>query len=810
MRALAGHPGTLAWRALRLGRSQRRARWPSTAGLRKYWNGNDAFDFGIDARVSRRHARLVPHRITKGGNDARGIRVEHRAIRHRRTIEREGDLEPVSFPTRNDMDVIMGLVLPRGRPAVHDQIEVLTSGDTADGVREPHRDLKKMRTKLLRHIQHRLIVLARHDQYVAVVHWLDVHERNRVAVLVADGHLSGAMDQITKGAMVRVRHARSKRREGASSDAGSSRAARASKLTPMSLWSMQIPLPMSAWLPLTLAALAPLVLLAAVVPLSKRRSRGLATVLALRAVVLLAVGFATIAAVATVAVVETGIRELQARHAADLDRLVRDLERSPFGIAGPEAPLHLALFRARDASVVVAAAGTERCQSVCRVSLSAANTDSTGVRQRLVSSWPSRPGNASIASIGGRMILLLSKPLRDVRGMTTGTVVAGVDVQYLGDQAARTAWILLSLSYALLVLVGWSSWQQVSRSLAARIHAITGQIQAGSVEDGGDHLAIEAQELRELADSVTRYIETTLEQQKSSDERYRRLVDLAPDGVLMCSSTSIKFANPAALTLAGARSREDLIGVPIDTFLEFESPLVPGQPRSALRPARWKRLDGAVLHVEVAEIAGSDPNTVRRYGDGDFDLRQYLVRDVTDRHHREAALAHRAEHDSLTGLVNRACFESRLIELLQPGSASSRLGAFRQVAVLFIDLDAFKPVNDRYGHAAGDAVLVAVAQRLRDSTRGSDLVARLGGDEFAVLLEVRNHDEVRQVSDRILSSLDAPIAYDGQELRVGASIGIADTPVGGEENSLTAAELLRTADIAMYTAKQSGGNRAAA
>jgi diguanylate cyclase (GGDEF)-like protein len=130
------------------------------------------------------------------------------------------------------------------------------------------------------------------------------------------------------------------------------------------------------------------------------------------------------------------------------------------------------------------------------------------------------------------------------------------------------------------------------------------------------------------------------------------------------------------------------------------------------------------------------------------------------------------------------------------------LGVSRQIAVLFIDLDGFKPVNDQYGHAAGDAVLVAVAERLRDSTRGSDLVARFGGDEFAVLLEVRDHDEVTRVAQRILASLERSIPYEGQELRIGASIGIADTHVGGTTPALTAAELLHAADLAMYAVKQ--------
>jgi diguanylate cyclase (GGDEF)-like protein len=151
-----------------------------------------------------------------------------------------------------------------------------------------------------------------------------------------------------------------------------------------------------------------------------------------------------------------------------------------------------------------------------------------------------------------------------------------------------------------------------------------------------------------------------------------------------------------------------------------------------------------------------------------------------------------------------------LKELVEAGAGASRSAGQRQVAVLFIDLDEFKPVNDRYGHAAGDAVLVAVAARLRESTRGSDLIARLGGDEFAVLLDVRDREEVTSVSDRILESLERPIVHDDVELRVGASIGIADTHLGGDRPSRTAAELLRIADIAMYAAKAKGGNQAAA
>jgi diguanylate cyclase (GGDEF)-like protein/PAS domain S-box-containing protein len=567
----------------------------------------------------------------------------------------------------------------------------------------------------------------------------------------------------------------------------------------MNPWLTQIPLALHAWLPLGLAACVPLLLLSAIVTGARRRARGIATVLAVRTVVLLGVGFAFLVAIATIAVVHTGLVELRQRHEGDVQSLAADLARIPNALITGEARLRLTLLRAKQPGVAFIVVGDQNCHAVCVVSLGDQTISANDVRRQIASGWPDASGrDYNTLSVGGRPYLLIAEPLKNASGGTSGTVIAAIDADYLAQQATRTAWVLLGIAYAFLALVGWSSWQQLDKSLGARIYAITSQIRAGTTGDPIESLKYDGHELRELADSVSTYIKSTLEAQKSSDERYRRLVELAPDGIIMCSSTSIKFANSAALALTGATSRYDVVGLPIENFLEFDSTDIPAF-KTAPRPARWKRIDGTILHVEVAEIA-----------DGRDSSRQYLIRDITDRRNREALLAHRAEHDSLTGLVNRARFETRLKELLQPGSTSPRLGVERLVAVLFIDLDDFKPVNDRYGHAAGDAVLIAVADRLRDSTRGSDLIARLGGDEFAVLLEVRDQDEVNAVVDRILASLERPIMFDDVELRVGASIGIADTHVGTEQTLMSAAELLRAADIAMYSAKAKGGNRAAA
>jgi diguanylate cyclase (GGDEF)-like protein len=161
-------------------------------------------------------------------------------------------------------------------------------------------------------------------------------------------------------------------------------------------------------------------------------------------------------------------------------------------------------------------------------------------------------------------------------------------------------------------------------------------------------------------------------------------------------------------------------------------------------------------------------------------------------------LAHQAYHDTLTGLANRALFHERVDEALAEAAAENS-----KVAVLFIDLDDFKTVNDTMGHAAGDAQLIAVAHRIDSCVGEGDTAARLGGDEFAVLLrKVGNDSEVRSVADAILVALGDPIEIDGVPVITQASIGIA-THVGAAD----AAELMQHADVAMYTAKRNGKGR---
>lgn len=158
-------------------------------------------------------------------------------------------------------------------------------------------------------------------------------------------------------------------------------------------------------------------------------------------------------------------------------------------------------------------------------------------------------------------------------------------------------------------------------------------------------------------------------------------------------------------------------------------------------------------------------------------------------------LAHQASHDSLTGLPNRAFFEGRLIRALRNAGKLNE-----QVAVLYLDSDRFKGINDNFGHAAGDAVLTAVATRVRAQLREDDLVARLGGDEFAVLLApLHKAEDAERIAEKIIASMEVPIQLPGNaSVLTSLSIGIAVYP----DHGATPGTLLHAADAAMYQAKR--------
>jgi diguanylate cyclase (GGDEF)-like protein/PAS domain S-box-containing protein len=209
---------------------------------------------------------------------------------------------------------------------------------------------------------------------------------------------------------------------------------------------------------------------------------------------------------------------------------------------------------------------------------------------------------------------------------------------------------------------------------------------------------------------------------------------------------------------------------------------------------RCLRGDGDVRWVAVHCSSTVDPA-----GEGPCLIYQLL--DITSRHAAERQLQHVAHHDSLTNLANRHCFQGRLAAAVE----RSRIDADERFAVLYLDLDRFKLVNDSMGHMAGNELLREVAQRILRCVRSNDLVARLGGDEFAILLEgLHDFGHARQLAARLLNDLAAPVQISGSEVVPGASIGITLSDLGYR----TADEVLRDADLAMYEAKADGRGRA--
>lgn len=170
--------------------------------------------------------------------------------------------------------------------------------------------------------------------------------------------------------------------------------------------------------------------------------------------------------------------------------------------------------------------------------------------------------------------------------------------------------------------------------------------------------------------------------------------------------------------------------------------------------------------------------------------------DITVRKQAEQRIRHVAEHDGLTSLLNRAAF----LQALQAALVDVRHRA-RDFAVLYVDLDGFKPVNDQYGHAVGDQVLACVAARLSQVAREDDVVARLGGDEFALLQRgVTDRDSASRLAQRLVDAIAQPIEIESHTVQVGASVGIVMSPADGAD----AEDLLRKADSAMYLAKATG------
>jgi diguanylate cyclase (GGDEF)-like protein/PAS domain S-box-containing protein len=294
-------------------------------------------------------------------------------------------------------------------------------------------------------------------------------------------------------------------------------------------------------------------------------------------------------------------------------------------------------------------------------------------------------------------------------------------------------------------------------------------------------------------------VEARTDELGRSEARFRSLVQnssevitvFAPDG-------RIAYQSPAIRSMLGHEPHEpgcfpqlDLIHPDdLSRVSSFAAEVAATRPDGATIECRVSNAEGGWRHVEASISDLTDDPAVAGF--------VVHARDVSERKEREL-LAHRALHDPLTGVANRHLFSERLEHVLsqEPHAPDTR-------AVLFIDLDDFKYVNDWLGHARGDIVLRAVADRLVQCVRSADTVARFGGDEFAVLLgDITGAGEAVEISERILACLRDPIAVVDTRVRVRASIGIALLSGRAEDQG----EVLSNADVAMYAAKARGQGR---
>jgi diguanylate cyclase (GGDEF)-like protein/PAS domain S-box-containing protein len=284
-----------------------------------------------------------------------------------------------------------------------------------------------------------------------------------------------------------------------------------------------------------------------------------------------------------------------------------------------------------------------------------------------------------------------------------------------------------------------------------------------------------------------------------SERLYRSVVDSSPDGIALRDlQGTILTANHQLAALLGYDRAEDIRGKtlmehlrPFEIEEEGEEIVEPaGAEDAPQRNARYLmvRRDGSTGPVEISSATIFDD-------DGTPIATTSTIRDITERTRLEEHLRFQALHDSLTGLPNRTLLFDRLEQSIR----SARRGE-QTVALLLLDLDLFKEVNDTLGHEAGDVVLREVASRLRGVLRASDTIARLGGDEFAIVLPGSDADGARQIAEKIHSVLSAPVHVHSHSMPVAASVGIVLHPAHGKDG----ATLLQHADLAMYDAKRSG------
>lgn len=283
-----------------------------------------------------------------------------------------------------------------------------------------------------------------------------------------------------------------------------------------------------------------------------------------------------------------------------------------------------------------------------------------------------------------------------------------------------------------------------------------------------------------------------------SEERFRRLVELSLDGIAILVERSFVFINPAGCEMLGCHSPDELSGREMREFIQRES------EHLFLEQMNYAEQSGTTAPWIEERLLRNDRTSIEvELGVGPFVYRgkkalQVIFRDITERKLAKARLETLAHYDSLTSLPNRVLFFDRLRHAVNEAKRYKHA-----MALMFLDLDGFKQINDRLGHAAGDAVLVEAGHRLRECVRACDMVARMGGDEFTIILtKLADQNDASVVAQRIIDSFSRPFVVEEEVAKVGVSIGICLYPAFDTDPD----GMVRLADAAMYRAKEDGKN----
>jgi diguanylate cyclase (GGDEF)-like protein/PAS domain S-box-containing protein len=396
-----------------------------------------------------------------------------------------------------------------------------------------------------------------------------------------------------------------------------------------------------------------------------------------------------------------------------------------------------------------------------------------------------------VDGIDGRPALVLSSAIMPADyDMAMRTISTLVGVFLVGGMvwALIAFWVVDNTSLSRL------TWLRDSMSLIAQGGALSARI---SVPPG------ERNEVTTVAAEVNAMLDAlgiSHERVRESEEQHRVLVENMADAVFTLTPDGIfTFGNPQAELLTGI-PREELVGLPYDTVLSTESAKLVADRLGHLPSMGGRSVAVAFVDREGQSLPVELSISPVRDTDGNPVATTWIARDVTERREFEDKLMYLASHDHLTGLFNRRRFEEEVSQHL--------LGTKRRGdggALLWLDLDNFKEVNDSFGHRVGDELLTHVASVLRDRSRDDQVLARLGGDEFAMLLPGADDEEAINAAERVLRELAViPVQAQGSHpVRVTASAGVALYPA----HASSVDELLLLADTAMYNAKEGGRNR---